>query len=80
MARKKKLLDIRAIEGSSCRAVYVSHAGMMHNIEFNFVTENAETVTITMSHDEAVKVIESAIAAYTAIQRPVQFPRVIPFG
>jgi hypothetical protein len=79
---KKRMPEFyyKAVEGSSARAKYTHHAATIHRIEFSFVTENGEKVIVEMDHETAAKLIEEGIAAYTAIQRPIQFPRFTPFG
>ncbi len=69
----------KAIKGSAVRAKYALHSASIHTIEFTFVTENNEELVIEMEHDAAAVVIEQGIAAYSAIQRPLKIPRIIPF-
>ena len=80
MPQKRNEMWYKAVDGTSVRAKYTHAAAAMHNIEFSFVTETGDVVKVEMEHDVAAKVIEQAIAAYTAIQRPLQFPRSIPWG
>ncbi len=58
-----------AIEATATRAVYVSPTEMPH-IEFQFVTNRGERVTIDMTAYEATKLIQQAINAQEVI-----FPR-----
>ena len=80
MPRKQPELWYKAVDGTSVRAKYTHANAAMHNLEFSFVTASGETVKVEMEHEVAAKVIEQAIAAYTAIQRPLNFPRTIPWG
>ena len=80
MPREKPEMWYKAVEGTAVRAKYTHAAAAMHNVEFSFVTASGEVVKVEMEHDLAAKVIEQAIAAYTAIQRPLNFPRAIPWG
>ena len=80
MPRKQSELWYKAVDGTSVRAKYTHAAAAMHNIEISFVTEAGDVVKVEMDHDVAAKVIEQAIAAYTAIQRPLNFPRAIPWS
>lgn len=78
--KKREKLHYRAIKGSAVRAKYTHHAGEMHTIEFTFITECDKELVIEMTHENAALVIEHGIAAYSAIQRPIKIPRVVPFG
>ncbi len=76
---KRERKYYKAVKGSSVRAKYTHHAAKIHRIEMTFVTENDEEIVIDMDHEIAADVIEQGIAAYTAIQRPIKIPRIIPF-
>lgn len=79
MAKSKKQL-FTAIESSSCRARYEATPGTMHRIEFTFKNDQGDTLIVEMDHDNASKLLESAFAAYQAIQRPLKFARMVPFA
>lgn len=68
-----------AVGASSARAMFAV-APAMHTIEFTFIDAQGGTFTVSMEHHVAAPFIEQAIAAYSAIQRPIQFPRNIPFS
>ena len=77
--RMPKLANYTAISGTACRAVYTHHAGMLHNVEFTFVTEEG-TVVVTMPFDVARETLNAGIAAYQAIMKPLQIAQNVPFG
>lgn len=70
----------KAVSGTSCRAVYTHHAGMIHNIEFTFKTESGDEVIIEMPFDVARETLNAGIASYQAIMTPLQISRQVPFG
>jgi hypothetical protein len=80
--RKPKVTptNITAVSGSSARALYAHHAGMLNNLEFTFVTDSGEKFTVTMEHPHAREFIDSAIAAYQATMLPLRIARQVPFG
>lgn len=78
--KKKERMHFKAVKGSAVRAKYALHSAAIHTIEFTFVTEDNKSIVIEMEHDQAAIVIEQGIAAHSAIQRPIQFPRNVPFG
>lgn len=69
----------KAISGSSVRAKYQASPAI-HTIEFTFITESGDTIKVEMEHDKAAEVIESAMHAYGAIQRPLRQAYKNPFG
>lgn len=77
---KKDILHFDISGASSARALYQHHSGAMHKLQFKFETSDGRILEVEMNHEIAAPFIEQAIAAYSAIQRPIQFPRNIPFG
>lgn len=78
--KKRETMHVNAVKGSAVRAKYIAHSASMHKIEFTFVTEDNKTIVIEMEHETAAELMEQGIAAHSAIQRPIQFPRNVPFG
>lgn len=78
--RKRQKTQFNATKGSSARAIYSHHAGMLHNLEFTFVTENGEEIVVTMNHPQAREFLNSAIAAYQATMEPLRIARDVPFA
>lgn len=76
---KREKQYYKAVKGSSVRAKYTHHAATIHRIEMTFVTDDGIELVIDMDHEIAAEVIEQGYAAYSAIQRPIKIPRVIPF-
>jgi hypothetical protein len=52
----------------------------MHGIDFVFVTDDGEEVTVSLDYNAARDVLNSGIAAYEAIMKPLQIARNVPFG
>lgn len=78
--RPKIRSQFRAVTGSACKTRFESGLGAMHGIDFVFVTDDGEEVTVSLDYNAARDVLNSGIAAYEAIMKPLQIARNVPFG